>query len=324
MSRRIFLLQILATAASMSAASRLAEAQGYPTRPVHLVVFFPPGGVGDILGRLMAQWLSEHLGQPVVVDNRAGASGNIGTEFVVRAAPDGYTLLWATSPNTINGTLFGNLNYNFTRDIAPVAATFVVPNVLVVTPSLPVRTIPELVAYAKANPGEINMASGGIGAPSHLAGELFNMMAGIKMVHVPYRGAAPAMADLVAGRVQVMFDAMPSSIGYIRADKVRPLAVTTATRSNVLPQIPTVGDFLPGFEASTWFGVGAPRDTPADIVDRLNKAINTGLADHKIKAHIAELGGITLPGSPDDFKHLIAEETEKWAKVIKFSGAKAN
>ena len=315
---------MLAAAASLPAASRLAWAESYPTRPVRLIVFFPPGGVGDMLGRLMAQSLSERLGQAFVVENRAGASGTVGTGVVVRAAPDGYTLLWATSPNTINGTLLPKLNYNFIRDIEPVAATFRVPNVMVVTPSLPVKTVPEFIAFAKANPGKINMASGGIGAPSHLAGELFSMMAGIKMVHVPYRGSAPAMTDLLAGRMQVMFDAMPSSIGHIRAGKIRPLAVTTATRSNVLPDVPTVSEFQPGFEASTWFGVGAPRKTPSDIVDRLNKEINAGLADDKIKARIAELGGITLPGSRDDFKHLVAEETEKWAKVIKFAGVKVN
>ena len=237
-----------------------ARAQAYPTRPLHLIVFFPPGGVGDILGRLMGQWLSERLGQAVIIENRPGAGGNIGTELVVRAAPDGYTLLWATSPNAINATLYDKLNYNFIRDIAPVAATIRVPNVMEVNPQVPATTVPEFIAYAKANPGKLNMASAGIGAPPHVAGELFKMMAGVNMVHVPYRGAAPALTDLLGGQMQVMFDAMPSSIGYIRAGKLRPLAVTTATRSDVLPDIPTVAEFLPGFEASAWFGIGAPKE----------------------------------------------------------------
>src|SRR5262249_1577480 len=249
----------------------------YPARPVRLVVFFPPGGVGDILARLMGQWLSERLGQPFVVENRPGAGGNIGPEAVVRAPPDGYTLLRAASPNAINATLYDKLNYNFIRDIMPVAATIRVPNVLVVNPSVPAKTVPEFIAYAKANPGKLNMASGGNGVPSHVAGELFKMMAGIDMVHVPYRGSAPALTDLLAGQVQVMFDAMPSSIEYIRAAKLRPLAVTTPTRSDVLPDVPTVGDFLPGFEASTWFGVGVPRGTPAETVERLHKEINAAL-----------------------------------------------
>lgn len=322
--RRKFILQTMAAAASLPASYGFAWAEAYPTRPVRLVVFFPPGGVGDTLGRIMAQWLSIRLGQSFVIENRAGASGTIGTRMVVRAAPDGYTLLWATSPNTINGTLFSHLDYNFIRDIEPVAATFRVPNMMVVTPSLPVRDVPEFIAYAKANPGKVNMVSGGLGSPSHLAGELFSMMAGIKMVHVPYRGSAPAINDLLSGRMQVMFDAMPSSLPYVRAGKLRPLAVTTAARSKVLPDTPTIGEFLPGFEASTWFGIGAPKGTPSSIVDSLNKEVNAGLADEKIKARISALGGMTLPGSPEDFRHLLVEETKKWAKVIKFAGVKAN
>jgi tripartite-type tricarboxylate transporter receptor subunit TctC len=317
--RRKF-LHLGAGAVALPAASRIARAQAYPTRPVRLVVFFPPGGVGDILARLMGQWLSERLGQAFVIENRPGAGGNIGTEAVVRASPDGYTLLWATSPNAINATFYDKLNYNFIRDIAPVAATIQVPNVMVVNPTLPARTVPEFIAYAKANPGKLNMASGGNGVPSHVAGELFKMMAGVNMVHVPYRGAAPALTDLLAGQVQVLFDAVPSSIEYIRAGKLRPLAVTTATRSEVLPDIPTIGDFLPGFEASTWFGVGAPKHTPTDIAEKLNREINAALVDPTIKARIADLGGTALPGSPADFGKLIADDTEKWAKVIKFAG----
>jgi tripartite-type tricarboxylate transporter receptor subunit TctC len=319
--RRNF-LHLAAGAAALPAVSRVARAQAYPARPVRLVVFFPPGGVGDILARMMGQWLSERLGQPFIIENRPGAGGNIGTEAVVRSSPDGSTLLWATSPNAINATFYDKLNYNFIRDIAPVAATIRVPNVMVVNPTLPAKTVPEFITHAKANPGKLNMASGGNGVPSHVAGELFKMMAGIDMVHVPYRGSAPALTDLLAGQVHVMFDAMPSSIEHIRSGKLRPLAVTTMARSDVLPDIPTIGDVLPGFEASTWFGVGAPRNTPPEIVDKLNKEINTGLADPKIKARISDLGGTVLAGSPADFGKLIADETEKWAKVVKFSGAK--
>ena len=321
--RRRF-LHLAAGAALLPAVSRITRADTYPSRPVRLIVYFPAGGVGDILARLMSQWLSERLGEPFVVENRPGASGNIGTEAVVRASPDGYTLLWATSPNAINGTLYDNLNYNFVRDIVPVAATFRVPNVMEVNPSAPAKTVPEFIAYAKANPGKLNMASGGNGVPSHVAGELFKMMAGIDMVHVPYRGAAPALSDLLAGQVQVMFDAMPSSIEYIKSGKLRALAVTTATRSEVLPDIPTIGDFLPGFEASTWFGVGAPKNTPAEIVEKLNTEINAGLSDSKIDARIAALGGTVLPESPGDFRKLIAEETEKWAKVIRAANIRPN
>jgi tripartite-type tricarboxylate transporter receptor subunit TctC len=320
--RRNF-LHLAAGAAALPGVSRFAWAQTYPTRPVRLIVYFPPGGVGDILARLISQWLSERLGHPFVIENRPGAGGNIGTEAVVRSSPDGSMLLWATSPNAINATFYDKLNYNFIRDIAPVAATIRVPNVMVVNPTLPAKTVPEFIAYAKTNPGKLNMASGGNGVPSHVAGELFKMMAGVDMVHVPYRGSPPALTDLLAGQVHVMFDAMPSSIEHIRSGKLRPLAVTTMTRSEVLPDIPTVGDILPGFEASTWFGVGAPRSTAPDIIDKLNREINAALADPKIKARITELGGTVLAGSPADFGKLIADETEKWAKVIKFAGIKA-
>jgi tripartite-type tricarboxylate transporter receptor subunit TctC len=319
--RRNF-LHLAASGAALPAVSRFARAQAYPTRPVRLVVFFPAGGVGDITARLLAQRLSERVGQSFVIENRPGAGGSLGTEAVVRAAPDGHTLLWATSPNAIGTTLYDKLSYNFVRDIAPVAATWRVPNVMVINPLLPVKTVPEFIAYAKANPGKLNMASGGNGTPTHVAGELFKMMADINMLHVPYRGGAPALTDLIAGQVQVMFEAMPSCIEYIRASKVRALAVTTATRSDVLPDIPTVGDVLPKFEASTWFGVGAPNGAPAGIVDKLNKDINEVLVDPEMKKRVADLGGAVLGGSPADFAKLIAEETEKWAKVVKFAGIK--
>jgi len=262
------------------------------------------------------------MGQPFVIENRPGAGGSLGTEAVVRAAADGHTLLWATSPNAIGATLYDKLSYNFVRDIAPVAATWRVPNVMVINPLLPVKTVPEFIAYAKANPGKLNMASGGNGTPTHVAGELFKMMADVNMLHVPYRGGAPALADLIAGQVQVMFEAVPSSIEYIRASKLRALAVTTGTRSDVLPEVPTVGDFLPNFEASTWFGVGAPNATPTGIVDKLNKEINEALVDPGMKKRVADLGGTVLGGSPAGFAKLIAEETDKWAKVIKFAGIK--
>src|SRR5262245_36257832 len=320
--RRKF-LHLAAGAAALPAVSRFASEQTYPTRPVRLVVFFPAGGVGDITARLLGQWLSEHMGQPFVIENRPGAGGSIGTEAVVRAAPDGYTLLWATSPNAIGATLYDKLSYSFIRDVVPVVATFRVPNVMVINPSLPVKTVPEFIAYAKANPGKLNLASGGNGTPTHVAGELFKIMANVNMLHVPYRGGAPALTDLIAGQVQVMFEAIPSSIEYIRASKLRALAVTTATRSDVLPDIPTVGDFLPKFEASTWFGVGAPNGIPAGIVDKLNKEISEALVDPEMKKRVVDLGGAVLGGSPADFAKLIAEETEKWTKVVKFAGIKA-
>ena len=319
--RREF-LYLAAGAAALAAASRFATAQTYPTRPVRLIVGFPPGGATDIAARLMGQWLSERLGQQFVIENRPGAGSNIGTEAVVRAPPDGYTLFLAYSANAMNATLYDKLNFNFIRDIAPVAGIIVVPNVMVVHPSFPAKTILEFIAYSKSNPGKVNMGSGTTGATMHMSGELFKIMAGIDMVPVPYRGAGPALTDLLAGQVQVSFPTMPASIEHIRTGKLRALAVTTAKRSEALPGIPTVGEFLPGYEASNWYGVGVPKNTPAEIIDKLNKEINAGLADPKIKARLADLGGTVLPGSPADFGKLIADETEKWAKVVKFSGAK--
>jgi len=319
--RRQFLY--LATgAAALPAMSRIAWAQAYPTRPVRMVAPFAAGGPADILARLIGQWLSERLGQPFVIENRPGAAGNIGTEVVVKSPPDGYTLILAGSPNTINATLYDKLNFNFIRDIAPVAGIVRFPLVMAVHPSVPAKTVPEFIAHAKANPGKINMASGGIGATPHVAGELFQMMTGVRMIHVPYRGAAPALTDLLAGQVQVSFANTVASIEYIRAGKLRPLAVTTATRSEALPDISTVGEFVPGYEASGWSGIGSPKNTPSQIVDKLNAETNAGLADPKIKARLADLGGTPLAGSPADFGKFIADETEKWGKVVKFAGIK--
>jgi tripartite-type tricarboxylate transporter receptor subunit TctC len=287
-----------------------------------LIVPNAAGGPQDILGRLMGQWLSERLGQPFIVENRPGAGTNIGTEAVVKAQPDGYTLLLINAASAINATLYEKLSFNFIRDIVPVAGITRDHLVMVVNPSVPAKTVPEFIAYAKATPGKINMASAGNGAPSHIAGELFKMMAGVNIVHVPYRGAAPALTDLVGGEVQVYFSPMPSSIEYIKTGKLRGLAVTTATRSEVLPDIPTIGDFLPGYEASTWSGVGAPKNTSTEIVDTLNRQINAGLRDPKLKAQLAELGGMILTGSPADFGKLIAAETEKWGKVIRAANIK--
>jgi tripartite-type tricarboxylate transporter receptor subunit TctC len=319
--RRNF-LHLAAGAAALPAVARIARAQTYPSRPVHLLVGFAPGGPGDVLARLMGQWLSERLGQPFVVENRTGAATNIATEAVVRAPADGYTLLFVTMANAINATLYDKLNFNFIRDIAPVAAIIVVPNVMVVNLSVPARTVPEFIAYAKANPGKLTMASSGIGAPSHVFGELFKFMTGVNLVHVPYRGAVPAVTDLLAGQVQVFFDPIPNSIGYIRAGKVRPLAITSATRSEALPDVPTVSEFVPGYEASQWVGIGAPKNTPAQIIDKLNEAVNAGLADLELKARFTDLGGTVMRGSPADFGKLIAEETEKWAKVIRAANIK--
>ena len=319
--RRQFLYLVAGTAA-LPAVSCLAWEQTYPTRPVHLIVGFPAGGPQDIVMRLIGQWLSERLGQSFVIENRPGASGNVGAEAVVRAAPDGYTLLSVSSPNAINATLYNNLNFNFIRDISPVASIMRVPLVMEVNPSVPVKTVPEFIAYAKANPGKINYASAGIGTPQHVSAEMFKMMTGVNMVHVSYRGAAPALTDLIGGQVQVMIDTTPASMAHIRSGRLRPLAVTTATRADVLPDLPTVGDFVPGYEATSWFGIGAPKNTPAEIIEKLNKEINAAIADPKINARLVDLGGTVLPGSPADFGKLIADETEKWAKVIKFSGAK--
>ena len=319
--RRKF-LHLAAGAAALPAVSRIARAQAYPSRPVRIIVPFPPGGPYDIHTRLMGQWLSERLGQPFLIENRPGGGSNIGTETVVRAPPDGYTLLLVGVGAAINATLYDKLNFNFIRDIAPVASISRVPNVMEVNPSFPAKTVPEFITYAKANPSKINMASGGNGTAAHVTGELFKMMTGVNMLHVPYRGSGPALTDLIGGQVQVTFDPLASSIEHIRAGKLRALAVTTAARSEALPDIPTVSDFVPGFEASAWYGVGVPKNTPADIVDKLNKEINASLADPKIKARLADLGGTVLAGSPADFGTLIAEETKKLGEVVKFSGAK--
>jgi tripartite-type tricarboxylate transporter receptor subunit TctC len=319
--RRI--LHLAAGAAALPFAPRLARAQAYPSRPVRIIVGFPPGGPTDTAARPIAQWLSERLDQQFVVENRPGAGSNIGTEAVVRAAPDGYTLLLAYSSNAINATLYEKLNFNFIRDIAPVASISRETTVMVVNPSFPAKTVPEFVAYAKANSGRINFASGGSGTPPHVVGELFKMMAGVNLIHVPYRGGAPAVTDLLGGQVQVMFASPSISVEHVRAGRLRALAVTTATRSEALPDVPTVGDFLSGFEASVWLGIGAPRNTPSEIIDKLNKEINAGLADPKIKARFANLGSTVLPGSPADFGKLIADETEKWAKVIREANIKA-
>jgi tripartite-type tricarboxylate transporter receptor subunit TctC len=321
--RRNF-LHLAAGAAALPAVSRIARAQSYPTRPVRLIVPFAAGGGTDITARVMGQWLSERLGQQFVIDNRPGGGTNIGTEAVVRAPADGYTQLLAGSPAAINATLYDKLNYNFIRDIAPVAGIIRQPFVMAVHPSVPAKTVPEFIAYAKANPGRINMASAGTGAGSHVTGELFKMMAGVDMVHVPYRGAGPALTDLIAGQVQVYFATTVASIEYIRAGRLRALAVTTATRSDALPGIPTVDEFVPGYEASSWYGVGAPKATPAEIVEKLNKEINAGLADSKIKARLADLGGDVLALSPADFGKLVADETEKWGDVIRALNIRAD
>jgi tripartite-type tricarboxylate transporter receptor subunit TctC len=316
--RRTF-LHLAAGAAALPEVLRIAWAQTYPSRQVRIVVGYPPGGSNDILARLMGQWLSEKLGQPFVIENRPGAGSNIGTEAVVRAPADGYTLLLVNPANAISATLYEKLNFDFIRDITPVAGIMRAPNVMEVHPSVPAKTVPEFIAYSKANPGKINMASTGVGTSTHLSGELFKMMAGVDLVHVPYRGNAPALTDLIGGQVQVLFDSLATSIEHIKAGKLRPLAMTTATRSEVLPDLPTVGDFVPGYEASAFFGVGAPRSTPSEIIDRLNKEINAGLADPKIRARLAELGGTVLAGTPADFGKLISDETEKLGKVIKFA-----
>jgi len=319
--RRRF-LNLAGAAVAACVAPRLASAQTYPARPLRWIVGFAPGGSTDILARVVGQWLSERLGQPIVIENRPGAGSNIATETVVNAPPDGYTLLMISPAHAVNATLYDKLGYNFIRDIAPVAGLTREANVMVVNPAFPAKSVAEFIAYAKANPGKINMASSGNGTSVHVAGELFRMMAGIGMTHVPYRGAGPAVTDLMGGQVQVMFAAMPSAIEHVRAGKLRALAVPTATRSPALPDVPTVGDVLPGYEASSWYGVGVPRNTPADIVARLNREINAGLADPKLEARLGDLGGTMLAGSPADFGRLIAEETEKWAKVVKFSGAR--
>ena len=317
------LLHLAAGAAALPALPRIARAQAYPSRPVRIVVGFAAGGPTDIIARLIGQWLSERLGQQFVIENRPGAAGKIATEAVVRAPPDGYTLLQVSTSAAINATLYGKLNYDFIRDIVPVAGIIRAPGIVVVNPTVSARTIPELIAYAKANPGKLTMASPGTGSSPHLAGELFKTMTGVNITLVSYRGDAPAITDLLAGQVQMMIPAPAAFIEYIRAGKVRALAVTTSTRWEGLPDIPTVSEFVPGYEASFWWGVGAPKNTPAEIMDRLNKEINAGLADPKMKARLADLGGTVLPGTPADFGKLIADETEKWGKVIQAANIKA-
>jgi tripartite-type tricarboxylate transporter receptor subunit TctC len=321
--RRQFLRQAT-IAIGLPAVSRMANAQAYPTRPVRLVVGFAAGGAPDIAARLLAQWLSERLGQQFIIENRPGAGGNIATEGVVDAPADGHTLLLVNISNAVNATLYQKLNYNFIRDIAPVASISHETYGMEVHPSFPAKTVTEFITYAKANPGKLNMASPGNGTGPHVAGELFKIMAGIDMVHVPYRGSPPALTDLLAGQVQMMFSPLSSSIEYVRAGKLRALAVTTAARSEVLPDLPTVGEFVPGYEASGWFGVGAPRKTPVQIVDKLNQEINAGLADSKLKARLADLGSAVFVGSPSDFARHVAEETEKWGKVIRAANIRAD
>jgi tripartite-type tricarboxylate transporter receptor subunit TctC len=321
--RRRQFLQVTAGAAAVPAVSRIARAQTFPTKPLHWIVGFPAGGAVDILARTIGQWLFERLGQQSVIENRTGAGSNIATDAVVRAPPDGYTLLLATSTNAINATLYDNLPFNFVRDIAPVASIMRQPLALVVSPSFPAQTVPELIAHARANPGKINMASGGNGTTGHVLGELFKRMAGVNMVHVPYRGNPPALTDLIGGQVQVMFDNVSNSIGYVRAGKLRPLAVTTATRWEGYPEVPTIADFVAGFEGSSWFGVGAPKNTPSEVINKLNREINAALADPKMKARITDLGGTALALSPAEFGKFIVDETDKWGRVIRAANIKA-
>jgi tripartite-type tricarboxylate transporter receptor subunit TctC len=321
--RRKF-LHLAAGAAVLTAVSPTASAQTYPTKPVRWIVGFAPAGGNDIVARLMGQWLTERLGQPFIVENRPGASTNIAAEAVVNSPADGYTLFLANVSNAINATFYTKLNFNFIRDITPVAGIMRMPNVMLVNPSVPAKTVPEFIAYAKANPGKINMASAGIGSGGHLAGELFKMMTDVSLVHVPYRGNGPALTALLGGQVEVLFATLASSVEFIRTGKLRGLAVTTAMRSEALPDLPTLNEFVPAYEESSWYGVGAPRGTPVEVIDKINKEINAGLADPKMKTRLADLGGIEIAGSPFDFAKLIAEETEKWAKVIRAAGIKAD
>ncbi len=318
---QIVLFRVIALVALSLPFVRPAVAADYPTKPVHWIVPYPPGGTTDILARLMGQWLSERLGQQFIIENKAGGGNNIGTEAVVNAAPDGYTLLLVNPAHGINATLYKRLTFNVMRDIMPVAGLMRVPNVMEVHPNFPAKTVAEFIAYGKANPGKINMASSGNGTSVHMSGEMFMAMTGIKMTHVPYRGSAPALIDIIAGTVDVMFDNMPSSIEHIRAGKLRALAVTTEKRSEALPDVPTVADTVPGYEASAWFGIGVPKGTPADVIEKLNKAVNDSLADPKMKARLGELGGAPMPTTPADFGKIMADETAKWKKVVEFSGA---
>jgi tripartite-type tricarboxylate transporter receptor subunit TctC len=315
-------LLALTAAALAGVPSRAVRADAYPSRPVHWIVGFAPGGSTDILARVIGQYLSEKLGQSFIIENRPGAGSNIATEVVVNAPPDGYTLLMISPAHAVNASLYDKLSFNFLRDIAPVAGISREANVMVVSPSFPATSVPAFIAYAKANPGKVNMASSGVGTSVHVAGELFNMMAGLKMTHVPYRGAGPAITDILGGQVQVMFAAMPSAFEHVKAGRLRALAVSTAARLPTLADVPTVTEFLPGYEASSWYGIGAPRATPPEIIDTLNRAMNAGLADPRLKVRLGELGGTMLAGSPAEFRQLIGDETEKWAKVVKFSGAK--
>jgi tripartite-type tricarboxylate transporter receptor subunit TctC len=321
-SRRIF-LRVTAAAAALPAFLGRSSANTYPARPVRIIAGFAAGGGVDITARIIGQWLSDRLGQSFVTENRPGAGGNIATEMVVNAPPDGYTLLLATVPNAVNTTLYENLTFNFIRDIAPVAGIIRVGMVVLVHPSVPANTLPEFLAYVKSNPGKVNMASAGMGSAPHMAGELFNFMAGTRMVHVPYRGQGPALADLLGGQVQVLFATTPGIADYIKTGRLRALAVTTASRAEVLPELPTVGDFVSGYEASQWYGMAAPKNTPAEIIDMLNREINAGIADPKVGARLADIGGEPLAGSPAQFGTLIAQETAKWGKVVKFAGMKA-
>ena len=315
LSRRRF-QQLMAGVLALPAVSRAARAQVYPQRPVHIMVGYAPGGGNDIAARLIGQWLSERLGQPFVIENRPGAAGNIATEAVVRAPADGHTLLLSSLANATNATLYDKLDFNFIRDIAPVGGIFRVPNVMLVNPAFPANTVPEFITYAKANPDKVNMGSGPTGGPVHMTGALFNMMSGLKMQHVPYRGEAPALIDLIAGQVQVVFGSLPASIQHLRAGKLRALGVTTTTRAEALPDVPVLADFVPGYEASTWYGIGAPKNTPAHVILRLNSEINAGLGDPVLRTRLAELGGIAIAGSPGDLGKIVAEDTEKWGKVI--------
>jgi tripartite-type tricarboxylate transporter receptor subunit TctC len=319
--RRNF-LHLAAGATALPAVSRIASAQAYPTRPVRIVAAFAAGGGVDITARLIGQWLSDRLGQPFVTENRPGAGGNIGTEAVVNAPPDGHTLLLATVPNAVNATLYEKLNFTFIRDIAPVAGIIRVPMVILLHPSVPAKTVPEFIAYAKANPGKVNMASAGTGSAPHMAGELFNFMAGVKMVHVPYRGQGPALTDLLGGQVQVFFATTPGTSDFVRTGKLRALAVTTPTRAEVFAELPRAGDFVLGYEASQWYGMAAPKNTPVEVIDKLNREVNAALSDTRMRAKFAEIGGEPLAGSPSEFGQLIAEETVKWGTVVTFTGLK--
>jgi tripartite-type tricarboxylate transporter receptor subunit TctC len=321
--RRQF-LHLAGGAAALPILSHIARAEGYPTRPVRWIVPFAPGGSYDTIARLSGQWLSDRLGQQFIIEDRSGGGSNIGTEAVVHAAPDGYTLLLANDNNAVNATLYQKLNFVFTRDIMPVAAIAGVPNVMAINPAVPATSVPQFISYAKSAPGRINMASGGVGSPAHMSGELFKMATGVNLAHVPYRGGAPAITDLMGGQVQVMFSTLPQVLEYIRSGRLRALAVTTAARSQVLPGVPTIGEFVPGYENSGWTGIGVPTNTPTDVIQKLNLETNKLLADPKIIARLSDLGLTPLGGSPADFRKLIAAEVNKWAKVVKFAGIKAD